>query len=256
MLQNYVELDNLSSGLSDNLSDELSHKQLNCAIPKIIHQTFSSSCLPPLFKQCQTAIKKIYAEYTYKFYSDNDIETFMIQFFPDFKRNVFDKLPAKIMKIDVFRYCLMHKYGGVYSDLDYQTLRKFNFDSYSLVLPISHTTTMTPNTPDTDFVLGNCFFASAPKHPFWLKLLNELTNNINDIVNNFPKKKELSKYKKYVLNTTGPNFLTHVYKSYFINDSSIFLPPKHYFHPNRYLNKTMDRDDNYGFHNCSGSWIK
>ena len=233
----------------------MSHLSLENKIPKIIHQTYSSSSLPPLFKQCQTAIKKIYSEYTYTFHSDNDIENFMTKHFPEFKKNVFDKLPVKIMKIDVFRYCLMYVFGGIYSDMDYQVLNKFNFDPHTLVLPISHTSNIQDTDYKADFVLGNCFFASVPSHPFWAKLIDELTTNIDDVIKNFPKKKELSKYKKYVLNTTGPNFLTQVYKAYFTNDTSIYLPPKHNFHPNMYLTKTF-KDDNYGFHHCAGSLIK
>lgn len=227
-------------------------------IPKIIHQTFSSSLLPPLYKQCQHYIRNIYNEYTYCFYSDNDIESFMKENFPVFKKNTFDKLPAKIMKIDTFRYCLMYKIGGIYSDMDYQVTKRFNFENYNLVLPISHsqiqnthlnTTSNNGHKIDDDFVLGNCFFASQALHPFWGKAIEELSGNIDIIISDFPSKRNLTKYKKYILNTTGPGFLTQIYKKYFISDTSIYLPPKHFFHPNR------NDSPIFGYHHCTGTWL-
>ena len=32
------------------------------------------------------------------------------------------------MKIDILRYCILHKYGGLYADIDYKCFN--NFDSY------------------------------------------------------------------------------------------------------------------------------
>ena len=223
-------------------------------IPKIVHQTFKNNTLPILYKKCQSDIKLIYDDFDYKFYNDDDMNIFMEHFDPIFKHGVFDKLPVKIMQIDVFRYCLIYKFGGLYSDMDYQVTKKFDFSNIQVALPIS----VSAKT-NNDFVIGNCFFASISSHPFWKKLIDEIIENIDRIIADYKLNKK--SLKKFVLNTTGPGFITSIYKKYFINDPSISLLDKHMFHPPRPTNekeiKELYKTENtFGFHHCYGSWLK
>ena len=56
-------------------------------------------------------------DYNYKFYNDEQCDNFIYDFFPEIKE-VYDKSPLKVMKADLWRYCIIYKYGGIYADAD------------------------------------------------------------------------------------------------------------------------------------------
>ena len=80
-------------------------------IPQIIHHTYKNHELPDIYKICQIEIKKLNPDFEYRFYTDDDIDNIMKNNFPEYY-NKFNELPRMIMKIDMFRYFLMDKYGG------------------------------------------------------------------------------------------------------------------------------------------------
>lgn len=212
-------------------------------IPKIIHQTYKDKNLPNLFKENQSIIKKLHPDFEYKFYTDNDMYEFIKLEFPKYY-NKFMNLPRKIMQIDMFRYFLMYKYGGIYVDLDYRFFKKFNLLNHKIIIPSSR------NDP---LVLGNSIFASEPNHNFWKKLMDTLfcfNRNIK------------FKSKKDVILSTGPQFVTKMWKNY-TNKEDIYIPSKKLFHPKLIKNNIklyifflIKQNISYGIHLCSGLWIK
>ncbi len=64
----------------------------------------------------------------------------------------------------------MHHYGGVYVDLDFESIRPM--DSYlegkKLILG------RMGNNTFIDHSLPNAFMASIPGHPFWIKVLDHI----------------------------------------------------------------------------------
>lgn len=250
-------------------------------IPRNVHQTYKSyKEIPKLFKTCSDSIQRLYCDdtrlspeecYDYHFYSDKDIELFMSKHFLEFKRGVFDKLPIKIMKIDVFRYCLMKHTGGVYFDMDYESFKKYPFEEvhikgYEVVLPMNRTIEC---GDDIDEV-GNSVIASVEGHPFWDHVLDTIEK---DLHSNLLKYRSLVKtaktkgaFQKFVLETTGPAFLWNVYKSF--DDESkgtINLLNRDLFHPKLESRgksreeciRVLKSDEKvYGFHHSSGVWKK
>ena len=72
----------------------------------------------------------------------------------------------------------MHKYGGIYADLDTWCLRPID----TLFKPGSRKAYVAEMGPDKDFGhnIPNAWFASAPNHPFWIfysKCAVELLSN-------------------------------------------------------------------------------
>ncbi len=54
----------------------------------------------------------------YKFYSDEDSVVFLDAHFPPAVREAYDALNPGAFKADLFRYCVLLIYGGVYADVD------------------------------------------------------------------------------------------------------------------------------------------
>jgi mannosyltransferase OCH1-like enzyme len=217
-------------------------------IPKIIHQTYRDYNLPETYLVCKNEIIKLHPGFEYRFYTDTDIDTFIKTDFPEYYKK-FNELPRMIMKIDMFRYFLMYKYGGIYADMDYLMLKSFDLLNYNVVLPCNR-----ENTDNTPACLGNCFFASEPNHLFWKTLMDTLFT-INRLEIDYTKDNNID---SHVLGT-GPMFVYEMWTHYIkknIND--IYIPKRSMFHPTtknekHYINQ-LKLNGCYGIHMCSGLW--
>lgn len=86
-------------------------------IPHKIWQTYVQSDLPESAKKCQNTWFD-QAGFKYNFMNDNQIDYFIKKHFNNKIYKAFKALPLGVMKADMWRYCVLYKYGGVYSDID------------------------------------------------------------------------------------------------------------------------------------------
>jgi mannosyltransferase OCH1-like enzyme len=214
-------------------------------IPKIIHQTYKQAeYLPPLYKECQARIKELHDGWTYMFWTDEDMYREIRDSFPALE-SMFMRLPRKILQIDVFRYCLMWKYGGLYADLDYRFIKAFDLLDAELVLPVSR---------EKDGLaqrFGNCVFASRPGHPFWAEILNDILNNTRRLEVQTDSDVMDAPFG------TGPGFVTHMYNTCSEDlRKSIVTPRRLLFHPpSGSSSAQLTKYDSYGIHHCASVWI-
>ena len=214
------------------------------SIPKIIHQTYKNHNLPETYKMCQSEIKRLHPDFEYRFYTDEDIDRIMETEFPQYF-DKFNELPRMIMKIDMFRYFLMYRYGGLYADMDYLMFKPFDILDKKVVLPTNRDLDNNNLT-----YLGNCIFASVPNHPFWKSLMDTLFE--------IDRKSLPSEGLDNVLNSTGPGFVFKMYNNY-LNKNDINIPERILFHPptkndNQYI-EDLKKNGCYGMHMCSGLWL-
>jgi mannosyltransferase OCH1-like enzyme len=215
-------------------------------IPKIIHQTYKIAELPPLFQQCQTQIQRLHPHCEYRFHTDADIDAFIKTQFPTYY-DAFMRLPRKIMQIDMVRYFWMYEYGGIYADLDYYIIRPFDLWDKTIVLPANR------ETIDGPTCLGNCIFASEPRHPFWKTLMDTLftidrSKEIDPSIDS-----HIDGHSK----GTGPAFVYTMWRQW--QGEPLYIPPRMHFHPPTHevmtaLTAFMKKGESYGFHRCSGVW--
>ena len=55
--------------------------------------------------------------FKYQFYDDIQRHEFMSLFFPEIM-DAYTRLPLGVMKADLWRYCIVYQYGGIYADID------------------------------------------------------------------------------------------------------------------------------------------
>ena len=224
------------------------------AIPKIIHNTYKNHDLPDMYKRCQTEIKRLHPDFEYRFYTDDDMDRVMKTEFPDYY-DKFNELPRMIMKIDMFRYFLMYKYGGLYTDMDYLMLNPFDLINESVVIPCNR-----EDKDENPTCLGNCIFASEPNHPFWKSLMDTLFK-IDRTKFDYNKDANID---GNILGT-GPMFVFAMWKEYSTTNSDICISKRELFHPRTVLNKgrvglneghlqSLQRKGCYGMHICTGLW--
>ena len=212
-------------------------------IPKIIHQTWKSNKVPGKWTPFVNKVQELNPGWEYRLWTDAENDEFVRKEFPDFYE-IFCGFSRAIMRADVIRYLIMYKLGGVYLDLDYEVLQPFDFSNHELILPLNRSL----KYGDPKDALGNCIFASAPGHPFWLDVIKDLSQH-PPLVTDYTQ----------ITRATGPIFLTRVYEEHKNQYPDIYLPDKLVYHPplsNNMKNreKIIRNGISVGIHHPWGSW--
>src|SRR6266487_5699784 len=90
-------------------------------IPKIIWQTMRTNVVPKIMKDYSDSWIEQNPEYEYRFFDDNDIDQFIVKEFPEYT-SAYKKIKHGAVKADLWRYLIIYKYGGVYSDIDCRSI--------------------------------------------------------------------------------------------------------------------------------------
>ena len=206
--------------------------------------------------------KKFHPDWEVKLYDDDDLNDFFNTYYKKYvkKINAFNKI---IFKIDIFKLLVLHKYGGIYVDMDVECLKNFdallNNAKKSIIFgygPYEHN-----NGIYKDIKLVECAIMIGKKnHPFFL----ELVDNIK-----FPK---IQKNQGNPVHETGPQFLTKMirkskYKKdiqitepilfYPINNQmSSRVPLKKILETKKILKTRKFPKESYCVHYFDGSWWK
>lgn len=174
---------------------------------------------------CETLVKNIYPEH--------------LEMYKGYK--------YEIQRCDAIRYIILHRYGGLYADMDYYCNRPFDeaLKNYTNNIYL----VQSPNKvigQDNDHI-SNSLMYSRPKHPFWRQVLLELENSKNTM--HFTK-------HLIVMFTTGPAILNRIYSKYKFRYRVRSFPYK-YFHPHGIsddVTSLSSNNDVYAVHVGKGSW--
>jgi mannosyltransferase OCH1-like enzyme len=94
---------------------------MNVTIPKNIFQTHKSlnyiNSKPKLISAINSWTR-FSSEFKYYFYDNQMCEDFMKNNFDEKINKAYSMLPMAVMKADLWRYCIIYKYGGIYADAD------------------------------------------------------------------------------------------------------------------------------------------
>ena len=199
---------------------------------RIIHQSYKDwESRPHFFNESPKLIKKFMPDWEYKFWSDDDLDKFIKESYPD-SYDIWLTLSPKIKRIDVSRYFLLHHFGGVYMDMDFH-LRKdiepllrgakiFSYKSYQAIVK------------DWDF-FGNAFMASEKGEPFWLDLIQHIYEQPNS---------------DGVLQHTGPMGIGKFLKNKPQYNTCIF---SHHIFDNSHCGDGIGKGE-YGVHHRTATW--
>ncbi|KAE8999834.1 hypothetical protein PR002_g18343 [Phytophthora rubi] len=121
------------------------------------------------------------------------------------------------------RYALLHRVGGLYVDADFECLQPFDAlhrdnELFLSSEPLVHSVLLEKSN---SAALCNALMASAPGHPFWLQVLD-----------NIKAKFDHERLKSDAVELTGPRMLKQTYEalnSTFNADIVVF--PSEFFYP-------------------------
>ncbi len=153
-----------------------------------------------------------------------------------------------IMKIDMVRYFLMYKYGGLYTDMDYLMFKPFDLLNERVVIPCNK-----EDENGEPTCLGNCIFASEPNHSFWKSLMDSLF-----VMDRTKMEYNVDKNIDAFMLGTGPMFVFGMWKRYSKLSSDICVSKRCLFHPPtktdiEYIEECK-KNGCYGIHLCTGLW--
>jgi len=151
-------------------------------IPRNIFQTWKTKEMSTDFENLTLTWRYNNPNYAYFLYDNNDCEEFIKKHFEPKVYKAYCRIIPGAFKADLWRYCILYIYGGVYIDID--TICLGNIDS----LLDEYIEFMTPidlnNCPRIGtYNLFNAFIASIPKHPILLDCINRIIFNVeNNII--------------------------------------------------------------------------
>lgn len=161
---------------------------------------------------------------------------------------LFKSYSYEIQRCDAVRYFLLHRYGGLYADMDYYCNRPFDEALAEYTNDIYFTNT--PNTLGKDEHVSNSLMYSKPGHPFWKYMFIELEQNRSCPMY----------YTRHmiIMFTTGPAILNRVYRKKKYKYRLDSWPAK-YFHPYGISDDILTLKENkdiFTTHLGKGSWEK
>ena len=209
-------------------NDTIDIKLFNNYHAKSIHQSWKSSTLPEIYSLLASSWSKTHPHWNYILWTDKDNRNLVKDHYPWFLET-YDLFHLEIFRIDSVRYLYMHRYGGVYSDLDAESLKPldefFNTDSFKIIFGYMG--------KDRYFRHGipNAFLgATKPGHPFWLFIIRQIMIEYLDYRNSLIFRIPL--FAEYL---TGPvqlyeslyrlkDYSQKIYSDVLLLDSSVIFP--------------------------------
>ena len=192
-------------------------------IPKIIHQTWKNTYIPSHYVEWIRSWNKHNPDWQYMFWTDESARNFIAEKYPQILP-AYDGYLENIRRADAMRYAILYEYGGVYADLDMESLLPLDriMRKYSCVLPQEPYEHPIIDS-NVDHLVINALMACRAKHPLMKVFLD-----------NIPKYMHMWN----VLDSTGPHYITLQYNEYTketnlkpTDDDGVYLAPAEYFFP-------------------------
>ena len=162
-------------------------------IPKKIFQTFETKDMPMGMSKACLSWQMKNPDWEYHFYDKHDRIKFIKEHFPIDVLNAYNTLIPGAFKADLWRYCVLFVYGGVYIDAD--TICEMPLDE--LIEGNDHFI-ITRDDPMATKWLGNAFIATIPNSPILKECIDRIVEKC--------KHKQLEFYLDY----TGPALMGKV----------------------------------------------
>jgi len=157
-------------------------------IPLLLFQTWFTKDLPvEMKKNMETLISKN-PEFTHFLFDDNDCREFIRTTYDPSVLHAYDSLIPGAYKADLWRYCILYAYGGVYLDI--------KFTGYSLV-SLTDKEYFVRDLPSSGGGIYNGFMVCFPQNPILKKCILAIVRNV-----------KINFYGSNALCPTGPLLLS------------------------------------------------
>ena len=171
-------------------------------VPRIIHQTWKTDMLPAKWASVREECAKMMPDYEYMLWTDQSSREFIEREYSWFLPT-FDSYPYNIQRADAIRYFVLHKFGGVYMDLDIGCRRRLD--------PLLRFDVIVPKTIPVG--VSNDLMFAVPGHPYLDLLIHSLSTFNHYFFTHYAT----------VMFSTGPMFVSAMYRV-FVQRNGIVQP--------------------------------
>jgi Glycosyltransferase sugar-binding region containing DXD motif len=159
-------------------------------IPRIIHQTWTEPLTKekyPNWFDFQATLRQ-QEGYEYRFYTDEEARDTLQAHFPPEVVGAYDDILPGAFKADLFRYCVLLIYGGLYADIDVALTAPLDDwipDDVGFVVPLDKPQGFVRdgNNQEVQLCLWNGFLAASPGHPYLAKVVENIVNAVRNRYN-------------------------------------------------------------------------
>lgn len=183
-------------------------------IPKIIHFIWiGTNPLPDVYSLYINKFKHMYNDYNIIVWNDEMIQNENI--IPENLKEIYNDTSFHIaFKVDILRYLLIQKYGGLYFDVDFNPVNKL----------------------DDSFLNFNFLGAIQNNDEVAIGFFGAIKNDriINHVIKSIPASVEKAKKENYYVSRcmykiTGPEFFDKIVRQYSHLDSIYLFLPEHFY---------------------------
>jgi mannosyltransferase OCH1-like enzyme len=171
--------------LNDQSKDE---SQSTTAIPKNIFMFWHDKKLPPKMDENVKNIKTLHPDFNIYIFDEQEAAEFIENnFIPDVL-NAYNSLIPKAFKADLWRYCVLYKFGGIYQDI--KLMPKGDLTYHELLSDNFYV------RDRNNYDIWNAFIISKPRNSILKKSINKIVQNV-----------KIKFYGRKDLEVTGPALL-------------------------------------------------
>ena len=233
-------------------------------IPKIVHHIApkNKSDWHKVWHTCFETQTNVFSDCEHMMWDNEEIQELIAEY-PQYE-NLYNWFPDNISRYDLARYLILHKYGGIYIDMDFFIFKNFYNNLKPTVNIVESPCSFLVSFQETE---QNSLMASPPQEPFWIGLCDNIKNLCGDEKYKF----EMEKIKPRLNNgwiikaTTGPimltKFISHSKENVNVLPTNEYSPKMYYEYNNEseHLNIKVDlgkndTDNLKSVHLSTGHW--
>jgi mannosyltransferase OCH1-like enzyme len=176
-------------------------------IPKIIWQTheYEYEDLPEIYKRNSNLWKSNTEGWEYKYHSVKDRRNFIEIEFPEYLY-LYDHIVPSIYKSDFWRYLILYRHGGIYSDMDSVLKIDINSEECKKLINFNASINVASNFAKEGYNI--CCIIAAPNDKILLKVIESMIDKCKRLYLEFPEPGSM--IGSMWINATGPIMYSEV----------------------------------------------
>jgi mannosyltransferase OCH1-like enzyme len=166
-------------------------------IPKYVFQTWKNKLLTNEMKNNILKLRDQHKDFTFFLYDDEMCIDFLKKHFNKLVLDAFNSLIPGPFKADLWRYCVLYKYGGVYMDIKLNCINGFNLNN------IIHEECYPKDIPRTQYGIWQGMLICKPNNMILKKCIDCICMHV-----------KYKFYGKTFLSVTGPHLMFNILVKY------------------------------------------
>jgi mannosyltransferase OCH1-like enzyme len=210
-------------------------EEYNSVIPLKLFTCWHTKELPPLMSKNYQELVNSNPEFEHFLYDENDCINFIGENFSKEVLNAYNSLVPCSYKSDLWRFCVLYKYGGIYLDIKYRTVNNFK------LIALTEKEYFTRDLKTSFNGTYTALIVTLPENKIMLKCINKIIENVKNkyygsncleptgpcLLGSFFSQKEKNNYELYLEVCKVPNIIDTFYICY--NDNIILGKYKEYY---------------------------